>query len=267
MFKAGFIGTGSMGSMLVRKFVESKALLPRDIIVFNRTPEKMNLLAENTGVKTAFCSRDVAENSEMVFLCVLPGEVKKVLEDIKSVMNSEKTVVSIASDVSMEKIKNWSGFDAVRVIPSITSECGCGVTVLTFPKNVPTKTREDIITLFGHIGKTFRADESLVPLLSDLTSSSPAIIASLIREYASAVSRSGKISVSDAQCLLTEAFFGTAKLISEKAETPESLVSAVSTEGGITYEGVKVVKEKSPRLFDEILQSMDLKHKYLGQKL
>ena len=37
--KVGFIGTGSMGSLLIDAFIQSGALLPEQIRVSNRSPE------------------------------------------------------------------------------------------------------------------------------------------------------------------------------------------------------------------------------------
>ncbi len=43
--KVGFIGTGSMGSILIEAFIQSGALNPEDIIASNRTASKVERLA------------------------------------------------------------------------------------------------------------------------------------------------------------------------------------------------------------------------------
>lgn len=67
----GFIGTGHLGSMLVRKFVETGAIDAGDTIASNRTPEKVGRLAEATGIRIG-TNRVIAEISEVVFICVRP---------------------------------------------------------------------------------------------------------------------------------------------------------------------------------------------------
>jgi len=47
MVHLGFIGIGHMGSMLIRKFIETGVAAPGEIIASNRTREKAELLARN----------------------------------------------------------------------------------------------------------------------------------------------------------------------------------------------------------------------------
>jgi len=120
--------------------------------------------------------------------------------------------------------------------------------------------REEIISLFSLISKPFVTREENMQLLSDITSSSPGIIASIIEEFAAAAVRKGGISKDEAETLVKEAFIGTAGLLSEKDTNFKSLISDVSTEGGITAEGVKIVRIKMPLVFDNVLMKMSKKH-------
>ena len=51
MTTIGFIGTGHMGSILVRKLIETGAIKAEEIYVSNRTPEKAEQLARELGVR------------------------------------------------------------------------------------------------------------------------------------------------------------------------------------------------------------------------
>ena len=74
MVHLGFIGTGHMGSMLIRKFIETGAAAPGDIIASNRTREKAELLARDLGIQLGG-NREVAAQSDVIFLCVKPLDV------------------------------------------------------------------------------------------------------------------------------------------------------------------------------------------------
>ena len=76
----GFIGTGHLGSMLVKKFVETEAIEAEEILASNRTPEKVERLAEATGIRSV-SNRVVAELSDVIFICVRPLEVRDVLSE------------------------------------------------------------------------------------------------------------------------------------------------------------------------------------------
>ncbi|MBN1432935.1 MAG: NAD(P)-binding domain-containing protein [Methanomicrobiaceae archaeon] len=265
MTRVGIIGTGSMGGMLARKFTESKAVSPDNICIYNRTPEKMNALVKISGVEICENNRDVAEKSDLIFICVKPGEVKDVLMEINACLGESKTLVSVASDISINKLSEWSGTDVVRVIPSVTSECLSGVSVVAFGEGISQSTRDEVISLLDSISRPFVTTEDNISLLSDLTSSSPAIFASIMQQYAQAAVRNGGLSESDAEFLVREAFIGTAKLLSEKNYDFSSLVSRVSTEGGITAEGIKVVEEGMPEVFDRVFLEMSKKHLKTGE--
>jgi competence protein ComER len=76
----GFIGTGHLGTMLVKKFVETEAIEAGGILASNRTQEKVERLAEATGIRSV-SNRVVAELSDVIFICVRPLEVRDVLSE------------------------------------------------------------------------------------------------------------------------------------------------------------------------------------------
>ncbi|WP_048151052.1 pyrroline-5-carboxylate reductase family protein [Methanolacinia paynteri] len=260
MSRIGIIGTGSMGSMLTRKFIESGKVSPGDVFIYNRTPEKMNDLVNNYGAIGCAGNGEVAARSDIIFLCVGPAEVKDVLPEIRPFLDEKKIVVSIASDVSLKKLSELSGVNVVRIIPSITSEYGAGVSVLVFGEGVPESAREEILSLFGSISRPYVTTEDRISLLSDLTSSSPAIMASIMQQYALAAVWRGGISEEDAEFLVRETFIGTAKLLSGMDYDFSSLISGVATEGGITAEGLDVIEKEIPEVFDNVLSRMSEKH-------
>src|SRR5690606_27788940 len=66
----GFIGTGSMGSILIESLLKTNALQPHQIIATNRTFAKAELLAEaHPGLKAVRTNREVALAADMMFLC------------------------------------------------------------------------------------------------------------------------------------------------------------------------------------------------------
>lgn len=82
--KAGFIGTGSMGSILIEAFIHSGAFNPEQIVAGNRTIRKVELLAETyPGLLVAQSNREVVLESDIIFLCVKPSEFKRLLMKLK----------------------------------------------------------------------------------------------------------------------------------------------------------------------------------------
>ena len=79
--KTGIIGYGSMGKMLLWKFSEAGALSGEDLFVSNRTFEKL----EEASSAAVICrnNKELVKNSDIVFLCIRPSDLKDVLCEIK----------------------------------------------------------------------------------------------------------------------------------------------------------------------------------------
>ncbi|WOF16765.1 pyrroline-5-carboxylate reductase [Methanoplanus sp. FWC-SCC4] len=255
MKKTGVIGTGSMGGMLVRKFIESEISKPEMIIAGNRTEEKLRLLAKETGINAAKNNIEVVENSDVIFLCVKPLEVKGVLAEIKEVLNEDKILVSVAADVSLENLSEWSNARIVRAIPSITSEVLKGVTLLSFGERAAPADKELILSMFGAIGKAVEAEEKDFEILTILTSCAPAFIASILKELSKSAVRREGISKELSEFLVRETLVGTSCLLEEKNQSFEDIISRVATKGGITEEGVFVIQKEMPAVFDNLLDA------------
>ena len=137
MTTIGFIGTGHLGSILVRKFVETGAIKAEEIYVSNRAPEKAEQLARETGVR-AGDNRDVARSSDVIFLCVRPLDINGVLNELGELITAEKLIVSVAGDFSLQQLQDHCQARVARAIPSITCENRLGVTLIALGENAHT---------------------------------------------------------------------------------------------------------------------------------
>ena len=118
----------------------------------------------------------------MIFICVRPLEVRDVLSDVASLLNSQKLVVSVAGDVSLGKLQALCPARLARAFPSMASEKLQGVTLLAFGDNATAEDRQLIAGLFNAIGQAVEIEEKDFDVLADLTSSAPGYFAALMRE-------------------------------------------------------------------------------------
>ena len=288
MKSIGIIGTGHIGSLLAKKLVETAVVKPQELCAANRTPWKLNRLVQDLKITPCKDNICVAQASDIIFICVRPAEAKAVIAEIKPALTPQKLIISTVSDVKLADLKAWSGIDCVRIIPSVTCEYGHGVTVISFPDGIADSLKESVIRLFKGFSMPYVTAEENISSLSDLTSSSPAIIAAVIQEFAKAAAEksNGKIPVSDSEELIRETLLGTAVLLdrlskSEPAERGNTqsgknaggkspfdiLIESVATKGGITAEGVIAVREKAPELYEKVLTNMQNKHRKVEQSL
>lgn len=259
----GFIGIGHLGSMLVKKFVETGAMEAEVILASNRTQEKVERLAEATGIRPA-SNRVVAERSDVIFICVRPLEVRDVLSELAYLLNSQKLLVSVAGDVSLEKLQSLCPARLARAFPSMASLKLQGVTLLAFGDNTTEEDRRLISGLFHAIGQAVEVEEEDFAVLADLTSSAPGYFAALMREFVLAAERRD-INSELAERLVKQTLLGTALLLGE--ESFAGLITSVATRGGITEVGVKVIQREAPGMFDQLFQATEERHEQVRKKI
>lgn len=263
MTHLGFIGTGHMGSMLIRKFVETGAAAPVDIIASNRTREKAELLAADLGIQVGD-NRKVADRSEVIFLCVKPLDVKGILQELHDVLTPNKLLISVAVDFTLDEMASMSKVRAARVIPSVVSERLKGVSLVAFGGDTTDSDRALIFGLFRTIGYPMEVEEKDLEVLADLTSSAPAYISAIMRELVQAAVGRG-IDVDLAEKLAKLTLAGTSELLAE--ENFDGLISLVATKGGITEEGVKVIHKHAPAMFDGLFEATRAKHEIVRKNI
>ncbi|MFZ2471968.1 MAG: NAD(P)-binding domain-containing protein [Methanothrix sp.] len=263
MMTFGFIGTGHLGSMLIKTFVETGAIEAEEILASNRTAEKAKRLAEATGIRPV-SNRVVAEHSDVIFICVRPLEVRDVLSDVAYLLNSGKLVVSVAGDVSLEKLQSLCPARLARAFPSMASLKLQGVTLLAFGDNATAEDRRLIAGLFHALGQTAEVEEKDFAVLADLTSCAPGYFAALMRELVLAAERRD-ISPDLAERLVKQTLLGTALLLGD--ESFAGLIKSVATVGGITEAGVLVIKREAPGMFDQLFQATKARHEQVRKKI
>lgn len=266
MARIGVIGTGSMGGMLIRKFIETGAFSAGDVVASSRSPDKARAVATTTGIGIVGSNLDLAAASDAIFICVEPLEVKAILKELKGVLTADKLVVSIAADVTIEDISALCDARVARVIPSVTSECSKGVSLVTFGDNSTKADRSLVLSALGRISRPVETEERNLELLADLTSCAPAFISSIMHEFALSATRRESISQELAELLVMETLAGTAELL-KTVNSFEEVVTRVATKGGITEEGVKVIRKVVPSMYDDLLEVTLSKHDLVKERI
>lgn len=269
MIRYGFIGTGSMGSMLVRKFTGTGTIAPAGIAASSKTGLSARALAEKTGITAAPSNTAVAAGAGVLFICVKPAVVRGVLEEVRPVLEPGALLVSIAGGVTLSDLEAWAGPEHryVRVIPSIAAEQEAGVSLVAWGRGVTPGDKALVLRLFNAIGTAVETDESNFGLYIDLTSCAPAFIAVMMREFAAAAVRTGGIEPALAEFLVRKTLTGTALVLDDDSIGFDTVVTRVATKGGITREGVNVLEARMPAVYDEVLRATKEKRRVVAEGL
>jgi len=259
--KIGFIGTGSMGRILIEAFIHSGALEAGQIIASNRTFSKAELLAAKyPGLESVRSNIQVALDADWIFICVKPAEYKKVLDEIGSVLLPSQIVVSITSAVLLRHLETHLPCKIAKVIPSITNFVLSGATLCMYSSRMEQDDILELKKLLCHISKPLEVDESYTRICSDLSSCGPAFMAFFLQKFIDAAIERTGISPETATELASEMLLGTGKLLTAGGMDPVALQKQVSVPGGITAEALRMMEVELDGLFIQLVRVTHTKY-------
>ncbi|GAB7386606.1 late competence protein ComER [Bacillaceae bacterium] len=251
----GFIGTGSMGSILIEAFIEARALTPAQILASNRSKGKVQALADKfPGLRVAETNREVARQADLLFICVKPLEYKNVLDEIAPLVRGDQIVVSITSPVQVKHLEDKLPAKIAKVIPSITNSVHSGPSLVIFGERMNHADRESILSLFSQISEPIQIDERHTRVSSDLASCGPAFVSCLLQKMIDAAVEETRIPRSDAVFLTTQMIVGLGELFAREKYSLQTLQEKVCVPGGVTGVGLSVLEREIGGLFRHLFQ-------------
>lgn len=248
--KIGIIGYGSMGRMLVEKILASKAASAENLLVANRTLEKIVHLKDRCTVCES--NQELATEADIVFLCVRPGDMKDILLEIKDCLKEDALLVSLNGSIMFEQIEQICDNKIAKVIPSVTAEVNQSQTLVCYNERVIGVDKECLIGLLSCMGMVIELPEQEMGMGSELVSCMPGFIAAIFQELCTSAKKHTTLSENEIARMVLHTMVGTGTLMLEKEYSFEDVIAKVATKGGITEEGTKVIAEEFPKVADEV---------------
>ncbi|SEM14189.1 competence protein ComER [Paenibacillus sp. cl141a] len=259
--KVGFIGTGSMGSLLIDAFIQSGALLPEQIRVSNRSPEKpLQLAKRHPGLTVCSCNTETASQSDLLFLCIKPLEFKAVIGEIKDRLEPRQIAISITSPVQLIHLESSLPCKVAKIIPSITNITGGGASLCMYGSRIKEEDRQLIESLLSYISRPLKILESHTRITSDFSSCGPAFLSLFMEKWIDAAVEMTGIDRRSLNALAGEMLLGTGKLLTEEGFSPEELQKRVAVPGGITAQALALLESNLDGLFYQLIQTTHEKY-------
>jgi competence protein ComER len=260
--KVGIIGTGNMGRILVESLIEGKAISPSSMMITNRTKAKAMLLKDKyKEIRVRENAIEVAAQADLVFVCVKPLDMLKILEEINPHLSEEKCLVSITSPINVSQIENRVACSVVRIIPSITNRALSGVSLITYGENCHENWKTIVEKLMTKVSVPVGIDEKITRVASDIVSCGPAFFSYLLQSFILAAVKKTEINENTATILASEMIVGLGELLKQGHYTLPSLQEKVCVKGGITGEGIKVLESELGDIFEHLFQATQEKFK------
>ena len=234
----GFLGTGNMGTAILKGIAGSRMKSETKLYAYNPTAAKVDALA-SYGVQKCSSEAEVAAASQYLFLAIKPQKFDEVLPRIADAITEDTVLVSIAAGIGVEYIRKLTKPNAkvVLAMPNTPLLLGCGATALATEAPVSDAEFAVVRRIFDACGMTAVIEPAQMKEIIAINGSSPAFIylfAKGFLDYAEQVGLSGDV----AKELFAQSLIGSAKMITDSGYSIAELIRQVSSPGGTTLAGL-----------------------------
>lgn len=249
MMDIGVIGYGSMGKMLLDRFMDSVSY---NLYVANRTQEKLAGIGKpvtvcHSNAELAFCA-------DIIFLCVRLSDMKAVLEEIRPVLKDSSLIVSLNGSVTFDQLGKIVRHKTAKAIPSVTAEIGKSQTLVCFNDLVRAADQKALKQLLALIGDVIELPEKEMGMGSELVSCMPGFIASIFDVICKEARKHTDIPEDQIIQMILNTLCATGELMLEKKMSFDDVVFRVATKGGITEEGTRVIYDRFPEIANQLFK-------------
>ena len=228
------IGAGVIGGAIVKRLRISDVV--DHVVATRRRVEKLDEL-KGLGVETTSDNVAAVSKADVVFICVKPGDIATVLEEVKEELKG-KLVISTAAIIPLSfyrKMVPKARF--VRTMPNVAALVGESFTAYSLDQEVEESDRETIERLLSTLGRHEEVEEKYMDAVTGLSGSGPAYVAIVIEALMYAGLKVGlprELSLNSS----AQAVLGTARLILDGEYNASTIKDMVTTPGGTTIEGI-----------------------------
>jgi pyrroline-5-carboxylate reductase len=242
--RLGIIGTGKMGSALIRGLTKAGLLAPDEIIASDINQKTLDQLKKEVGIQVTVDNTLVVKSSEMILLALKPDLIRPVLKEIRGTLSREHLVISIAAGVPIKTIEDVIGNECrvIRVMPNTPCLIGAGVSAYSPGRGATDKDRKDVRSLLEAVGMTVELPEKQLDAVTGLSGSGPAFVFMVIEALSDGGVKMG-LPRPVAMQLATQTVLGAARMVQETGKHPGELKDQVASPGGTTIAGIKALEQ------------------------
>lgn len=241
------VGGGKMGEALVSGLLTAGWAVPQEMVVTEKLAPRrdeltQSLVARHPGLVVS----DEPTAAAGAVLAVKPDDVEAACQAVAAVGISP--VLSIAAGVPLARLEQWlgDGFAVVRAMPNTPALVGAGASAIAPGKEAGDAELAWAEEILSAVGTVVRVPERLLDAVTGLSGSGPAyvfLVAEALIEAGVLVGLPRPVS----RQLVEQTLLGSARLLADSAEGPESLRAAVTSPGGTTAAGLRALEAGAVR--------------------
>ncbi|PLS15351.1 pyrroline-5-carboxylate reductase [Bacillus sp. M6-12] len=244
MKKIAFIGGGSMAEAMLSGII-AKGLVGRSqIFVTNRSDQnRLSYLSNLYGITASSNLEKTIKGADIVVLAVKPKDVAAAMTAAGTYLREGMLLVSVAAGVDVQSLEALAGkkLPIIRAMPNTSAAVGKSATALAVNEYAEKAHLNKAQEMFETIGLTAVVKEEQLNAVTGLSGSGPAYIYYLAEAMEKSAEEIG-LEKETAKQLIIQTIIGAADMLSQSAKTPEALRREVTSPGGTTEAGIKVLE-------------------------
>ena len=156
----GFIGGGRVTRIFLKGFMNKNIEFPSITVCDTNSETLQKLESMFPGIKTSGSPLDPAK-AEVIFIALHPPVIAETLAVLKSSINKNALIISLAPKFSIEKLSEILGTNRIlRMIPNASSIINKGYNPVCFSNEIGSFEKESTLELLQSLGDTFETEES-----------------------------------------------------------------------------------------------------------
>jgi len=239
----GFIGMGNMACAILKGI---EGIFPKEEIIFSRKDSaKRVAFSKETGIEGALDNSSCAKAAKYLILAMKPQFFPTVLEEIKSAVEEEKVIISIAAGITRASIQEAfeNKVRVIRAMPNTPALLKEGMTGICYQEEEFSEEEiQTVEAIFSSFGRVRKVEERLMNAVTCISGSSPAYVYLFIEALADSGVKYG-LPRDAAYEMAAQTVLGAAKMVLETGEHPAVLKDQVCSPGGTTIAAVAALEE------------------------
>ncbi|HOP47066.1 MAG TPA: pyrroline-5-carboxylate reductase [Desulfobacteraceae bacterium] len=240
----GFIGSGNMGTALIKGMIQSKLFSKQQLFAFDKDDKSLKRALDFFGLNRCNSIAEIMKSCSIVLLCVKPQNMQAALDEIKMHVNEHHLIISIAAGITIEMIESLLGrnMSVIRVMPNTPALVQKGISALSAGGNVKPEDMRIAIKIFGAVGETVEVDESMMNAVTALSGSGPGFVFRIMECMVESGVELG-LDRHVSQRLVVQTLLGSACLAKNSDLSLSGLREMVTSPGGTTSAGLSIFEQ------------------------
>ena len=249
------VGGGKMGEALIGGILASGSAAAADVRIVEAYEARRDVLAATFPGVTVSAELGAADGT---IIAVKPGDVPSVVAAVSASQGGR--ILSIAAGVTLAQLEAaaGAGVAVIRAMPNTPSLVGEGASAVAAGAAASEADLAWAEQLLGAVGVVVRVSEPQLDAVTGLSGSGPAYVF-LIAEALIDAGVSAGLPRDLSTTLALQTLKGSAALLLDGTDSPADRRAAVTSPGGTTAAGVRVLEQRAVRaaLVDAVHAAVD----------